>query len=90
MTTVELLESLQLLLFQKCKFLRLWKSLFITPHNRVLRCIHRNLLRELHSKRQMAADETLQIRFQSQVWPGLRTQVLTISIFYHSIGYTHH
>ena len=38
----------------------------------------------------MAADETLQIRFQSQVWPGLRTQVLTISIFYHSIGYTHH
>ena len=35
----------------------------------------------------MAADETLPIRFQSQIWPGLRTQVLAISIFYHITGY---
>ena len=29
----------------------------------------------------MAADETLQIRFQSQIWPGLRTQVLAFLFF---------
>ena len=82
-TRVELLESLQLLFFQKCNLLRLSKSLFTTPQCRLLRYIRRDLLRELHSKRQMAADETLPIRFQSQIWPGLRTQVLAISIFYH-------
>ena len=45
---------------------------------------------ELHSEGQMATDETVQIRFQSQIWPGLRTQVLTISIFYKFTGYRHH